>query len=111
MINTLSPCQSCQSAQENWICLLCYGVYCGRFIEEHMLFHYLETEHALALSFSDLSVWCYKCDAYIDNPILFKYKNLAHLNKFGEELVWSYGNTDIVLIDDSTGPTAAPKEI
>lgn len=46
--------------------------------------------HSLALSFSDLSVWCYKCEAYIDNPILHKYKNLAHLNKFDEELVWSY---------------------
>lgn len=55
-----------------------------------MIKHYAQTDHSLTLSFSDLSVWCYKCDAYIDNPILFKYKNLAHINKFGEELPWAF---------------------
>lgn len=65
-----------------------------------MLFHHLETEHPLALSFSDLSVWCYKCEAYIDNPALFPYKNLAHQSKFGEPLVWSYGTDSLFLETD-----------
>lgn len=72
-----------------------------------MLFHHLEQEpkrehehepgHALALSYSDLSVWCFKCENYIDNPILFKYKNLAHRDKFGEDMVWCYDTQPILL--------------
>lgn len=62
-----------------------------------MLFHHMESDHALALSFSDLSVWCFKCENYIDNAILFKYKNLAHRDKFGEDMVWCYDSDSIVL--------------
>lgn len=92
-INTSERCSDCDSVNENWICLGCARIYCGRFVNEHMLNHFMESDHPLALSFADLSVWCYKCDSYIDNPRLFKYKNLAHLSKFGEEMLWSYGNT------------------
>lgn len=56
-------------------------------------------EHQLALSFSDLSVWCYACMSYVDNPTLHKFKNLAHLNKFGENLVWSYGENLSIILD------------
>uniref|UniRef100_A0A804PSH2 UBP-type domain-containing protein n=1 Tax=Zea mays TaxID=4577 RepID=A0A804PSH2_MAIZE len=28
--------------------------------------HEEETGHCLALSFSDLSVWCFSCDSYLD---------------------------------------------
>lgn len=62
-----------------------------------MLFHHMESDHALALSYTDLSVWCFKCENYIDNPILFKYKNLAHRDKFDEDMVWSYGTENIFL--------------
>lgn len=56
-----------------------------------MLYHYLNNEdHPLTLSFADLSIWCYTCEAYIDNPDLFVYKNLAHRDKFGEEMVWPF---------------------
>lgn len=99
-IKTTTSCQSCESPLENWICLMCYHVYCGRYIMEHMLYHHLETDHPLTMSFNDLSVWCYKCEAYIDNPVLFKYKNLAHNDKFGEEMTWSYGSDSIVLEGD-----------
>lgn len=65
-----------------------------------MLFHHVETEHALALSYSDLSVWCFKCENYIDNPVLFKYKNLAHRDKFNEDMVWCY-NTEAIVLDSA----------
>lgn len=62
--------------------------------------HFESSEHPLTLSFSDLSVWCYACEAYVDNPQLHKYKNLVHKSKFdGEELVWSYGNEETMVID------------
>lgn len=83
----------CQTQIENWICLICFKIFCSRFINEHSHLHFISTEHPLTLSFSDLSVWCYVCEAYVDNPKLHKFKNLAHRSKFnGEELVWSYGN-------------------
>lgn len=55
--------------------------------------HSLETTHPLALSFSDLSVWCYLCEAYVDNSKLHVFKNLLHRHKFGEDMVWSYPDT------------------
>lgn len=50
--------------------------------------------HALALSLADLSVWCYACEAYVDNARLYRYKNAAHVDKFGEPMPWSYGDDD-----------------
>jgi hypothetical protein len=42
-------------------------------------------EHCLAMSFSDLSVWCYKCDYYITHDILRAgVLNELHKAKFGE---------------------------
>ena len=84
------PCKECSSTAENWMCLCCHTVLCGRYVMEHMMFHNLETSHPLALSFSDLSVWCYPCESYIDNSQLHIYKNLAHRHKFGEDMQWSY---------------------
>ncbi|KDR24372.1 Histone deacetylase 6 [Zootermopsis nevadensis] len=89
-----SPCAECRSVQENWVCLVCYTVHCGRYISEHMMLHGQETSHPLTLSFSDLSVWCYGCEAYIDNQILYAAKNAVHRSKFGEDMPWSYGDTN-----------------
>jgi histone deacetylase 6 len=49
--------------------LQCLQVHCGRYINEHMMLHGHSTSHPLTLSFSDLSVWCYACEAYIDNQV------------------------------------------
>ena len=51
--------------------LKCLEVHCSRYVNEHMLFHGIDKgdDHRLSLSFSDLSVWCYACDAYVDNPV------------------------------------------
>ncbi|XP_034252879.1 histone deacetylase 6 isoform X1 [Thrips palmi] len=91
-IDTNALCESCSSPQENWTCLVCYKVLCGRYVNEHMSGHGHEVGHPLTLSFSDLSVWCYECEAYIDNAILYAAKNAAHRSKFGEDLPWSYGD-------------------
>lgn len=40
-----------------------------------MLKHNEETQHPVALSFSDLSYWCYTCDAYITNGLLNVLRN------------------------------------
>lgn len=75
-IDIYKPCTECSSVSENWICLKCHTVLCARNIKKHALIHAQETQHPIALSFSDLSVWCYLCESYIDSPVSFKYSQL-----------------------------------
>lgn len=89
-VDVTRPCEDCGSDAENWICLTCYQVFCGRYVNEHMVTHGAVAEHPVVLSFSDLSVWCYLCESYVHNQILFDAKNAAHCAKFGEEIPpWS----------------------
>uniref|UniRef100_A0A672IQ56 Protein deacetylase HDAC6 n=1 Tax=Salarias fasciatus TaxID=181472 RepID=A0A672IQ56_SALFA len=89
-IDVFLPCQDCGADTENWTCLTCYQVFCGRYVNEHMVTHGVVSEHPVVLSFADLSVWCYLCEAYVHNQILFEAKNAAHCAKFGEEIPpWS----------------------
>lgn len=89
-IDVFQSCQDCGSDAENWTCLTCYQVFCGRYVNEHMVTHGVVAEHPMVLSFCDLSVWCYLCEAYVHNQILFEVKNAAHCAKFGEEIPpWS----------------------
>ncbi|XP_055999659.1 histone deacetylase 6-like isoform X2 [Ostrea edulis] len=85
-IDTGAPCEDCGDVSENWVCLVCYKIYCSRFVNEHMLMHGVMEQHLMCLSFSDLSIWCYGCDHYIDNIVLFEAKNAAHRHKFGSSL-------------------------
>lgn len=84
-----TPCQTCQHPTENWLCLSCKQVLCSRFVNKHMLHHSRDTNltHCVALSFSDLSVWCFSCDAYLDPqliPQLRPLHQLAYILKFGQ---------------------------
>ncbi|XP_069503572.1 histone deacetylase 6 [Ambystoma mexicanum] len=85
-LNVKEACQDCGSTEENWVCLVCYEVYCGRYINEHMLMHGLSSGHMVVLSYSDLSVWCYSCESYVHNEVLSDAKNVAHLMKFGVDV-------------------------
>ncbi|XP_060619126.2 histone deacetylase 6 isoform X1 [Anolis sagrei] len=85
-LNVLEPCSECGSKVENWICLVCYKVCCGRYINQHMVAHNSESGHPLVLSFADLSAWCYECQAYVHHPTLFEAKRLAHTMKFGVDM-------------------------
>lgn len=86
-----TPCAECDQVGENWVCLICYQVHsnlifphahnstviahfalqvmCSRYVAGHMVIHGQTSGHNLVLSFSDLSVWCYACDAYIHNEV------------------------------------------
>ncbi|GFT75235.1 histone deacetylase 6 [Nephila pilipes] len=81
-LNPRASCQACKDPNENWVCLHCYQVYCGRFVNQHMVQHGIDMKHYLTLSYSDLSVWCYACDAYIHNNLLVPIKEHAHDAKF-----------------------------
>ena len=98
-------CENCDNIGENWICLVCqrYGletkflksfsyiniafflfyfrVFCSRYVQEHMLFHSIESQHLVTLSFSDISVWCYACEDYVSI-----YHFLYNHNKIRKDL-------------------------
>ncbi|KAK1324069.1 hypothetical protein QJS10_CPA02g00307 [Acorus calamus] len=81
-----SHCSRCDHPAENWLCLSCKDVLCSRFINKHMLKHYQESRHCIALSYSDLSVWCFSCDSYLDAQMILQLRpvyEIAHLLKFG----------------------------
>ncbi|KAK3093700.1 hypothetical protein FSP39_019032 [Pinctada imbricata] len=105
-IDTGLPCETCGDASENWICLVCYKVYCSRFVQEHMLMHGLETQHLMCLSFSDLSVWCYGCDHYIDNEVSYMYVTVHDVEAQYLILLYKYSSIDL-----SDGPLYKDKEM
>ena len=47
-----------------------------------MVMHAVETSHLMCLSFSDLSVWCNGCEAYVDHERSFLAKDALHRAKF-----------------------------
>ncbi|XP_058873078.1 LOW QUALITY PROTEIN: histone deacetylase 6 [Acipenser ruthenus] len=85
-LDVFGPCRDCGSEAENWVCLVCYQVHCGRYVNQHMMEHRQSSAHMLVLSFSDLSVWCYGCEAYVHHQVLHDAKNAAHRIKFGENM-------------------------
>nr|KAF6294602.1 histone deacetylase 6 [Pipistrellus kuhlii] len=89
-LDVTQPCQDCGAPQENWVCLSCYEVYCSRYINAHMVRHYESSGHPLVLSYTDLSTWCYPCQAYVHHQTLLEVKNVAHQNKFGEDMPHSH---------------------
>ncbi|VIO88225.1 Uncharacterized protein BM_BM4007 [Brugia malayi] len=82
-INALACCSECHSNEEQWVCLTCYLVNCSRYIAGHAVYHQMRTGHSMALSLTDLSVWCYPCESYVHHEVLIPAKNAAHQSKFG----------------------------
>ncbi|XP_062890991.1 histone deacetylase 6 isoform X3 [Mobula hypostoma] len=83
-LDVWQPCQECRAEGENWVCLSCYQVYCGRYVNAHMESHWRESGHPFVLSYADLSAWCYDCDAYVHHEVLLPVKEEAHRMKFGQ---------------------------
>ncbi|XP_043222780.1 histone deacetylase 6-like [Amphibalanus amphitrite] len=85
-INASALCADCGDSQENWVCLTCYQVCCGRYRSCHMLDHGAVTGHCMVLSLADLTVWCYVCENYIHHERLTAAKRSAHHSKFGVDM-------------------------
>ena len=92
-IHLNSSCTDCENTNENWVCLKCGIVKCSRYVNEHMLMHALESNHALALSLSDLSFWCYHCESYIVDLDLTDIYRLFSTKKFGNQKPNTYNST------------------
>lgn len=85
-----APCCLGCTSTENWACLTCGAVHCGRYVNKHAVAHHEATKeqtpigHAVALSWADLSTWCYVCDGYVTHPRLEVLTARASALKFGE---------------------------
>lgn len=79
---------TCKHVGENMMCFTCGAVFCGRHAKGHMLKHFEETNHSIVCAFqTDLSCWCYSCEAYINesNPKITPLHRLLYAAKFGSE--------------------------
>ena len=92
-------CQSCANSGENWICLTCHLVFCSRYVQKHMVEHSEEQSHPIALSFSDLSAWCFVCDDYIANDKLYHLENALHQNKFNGEIMPRKSTNETMILE------------
>ncbi|KAH3732774.1 ADPribosylglycohydrolase superfamily protein [Pelomyxa schiedti] len=78
-------CFMCAETHENWLCVKCYTIGCSRHVQGHLKEHHFTSGHCIAVSFMDLSFWCYLCDSYIIHPTLLPLYNKLHIAKFGCE--------------------------
>uniref|UniRef100_A0A914RFB2 UBP-type domain-containing protein n=1 Tax=Parascaris equorum TaxID=6256 RepID=A0A914RFB2_PAREQ len=49
-----------------------------RYVGGHAVIHRNTSGHPMAISLTDISVWCYVCEAYVHNDILLPAKNEVH---------------------------------
>eukprot|EP01126_Amoeba_proteus_P048821 TRINITY_DN5667_c0_g1_i3.p1 TRINITY_DN5667_c0_g1~~TRINITY_DN5667_c0_g1_i3.p1 ORF type:complete len:118 (-),score=15.77 TRINITY_DN5667_c0_g1_i3:191-544(-) len=77
-----AACSDCHTSFENWLCLTCPKVSCSRYVAGHAAVHAEKSGHHIALSFSDLSVWCYSCDSYIVDYSLDPILHAVRTGKF-----------------------------
>ncbi|XP_059061543.1 ubiquitin carboxyl-terminal hydrolase 3-like [Achroia grisella] len=60
-------CSGCGVKEQNWLCLQCGVVNCGRYVNGHAKQHAEDSDHQLCMSCDVYSVYCYKCDDYVSN--------------------------------------------
>nr|XP_049702253.1 ubiquitin carboxyl-terminal hydrolase 3 isoform X1 [Helicoverpa armigera] len=62
-------CSECAVEEQNWLCLHCGVVNCGRYVKGHAKLHAETLDHQLCMSCDVYSVYCYKCDDYVSNDL------------------------------------------
>ena len=72
------------ASRENWLCLQCGTTRCSRYVKKHQLEHAAIAGHPTALSLSDLSTWCFRCDCYVRHPRLSPIVTRMQALKHGE---------------------------
>ncbi|ORY44772.1 zf-UBP-domain-containing protein [Rhizoclosmatium globosum] len=67
--NPSPHCETCNTSQNLWICLICGNVGCGRYQSAHAAAHYTETSHLYSLELETQRVWDYAGDGYVHRLI------------------------------------------
>jgi NAD-dependent SIR2 family protein deacetylase len=114
--------EECDETKENYLCLKCHKVFCGRWKNAHMIQHEEllgeSHHHSIACGLSDLSFWCYECDSYLNHEKILEiwqvYAQL-HQAKFGEPPSNATDVTPISAVDTTTqhqeGKTPETEEV
>ncbi|WVQ83721.1 hypothetical protein IAT38_005865 [Cryptococcus sp. DSM 104549] len=70
-ITRLTRCSMCSSTENNWICVVCGVVGCGRYDpgKGHARRHWEESGHVLAMELETQRVWDYEGDNYVHRLI------------------------------------------
>ncbi|OCF44549.1 BRCA1-associated protein [Kwoniella heveanensis CBS 569] len=70
-VTRLTKCSMCDSTENNWICVVCGVVGCGRYEPQkgHARRHWEESGHVLAMELETQRVWDYKGDNYVHRLI------------------------------------------
>lgn len=59
------PCADCGDVTKNWACLTCHGIFCGQYVRDHFMQHFLANkDHCVGISSSNI-LWCCKCEQHI----------------------------------------------
>lgn len=70
MYLSFAPKTECNLTADNWMCLHCGIVLCGRYVNAHALAHYRQSTggcHSVCLNLHNSSVFCYACDEFVNN--------------------------------------------
>ncbi|CAH0718205.1 unnamed protein product, partial [Brenthis ino] len=65
-------CSECAIKEQNWLCLHCGVINCGRYANGHAKQHAESQDHHVCMSCDAYSVYCYKCDDYVSNEAEFQ---------------------------------------
>lgn len=68
-ITRLTRCGMCDNSEDNWICVVCGVVGCGRYSKGHARRHWKESGHVLAMELETQRVWDYNGDNYVHRLI------------------------------------------
>ncbi|CAH8557764.1 unnamed protein product [Heterobilharzia americana] len=60
-------CSNCHTTESVWACLSCCNFACGRYMSEHALLHFKQTNHPLCIEVNEKFVYCYICDDFVLN--------------------------------------------
>jgi len=83
-----NQCEECDNTGENWLCLQCHRLLCGRFARGHLASHRESSGHMIAAGLTDISFWCEACDSYLYHrtiPALYRVYAALYRGKFGED--------------------------
>jgi len=83
-------CLVCCSENENWLCLHCGRIFCGRYVEGHSEAHGLKANHPIVMSLRDLSFWCYGCQTHLEHPF---YPRLRKIYMFMHNIRFPHQKT------------------
>lgn len=72
-------CSECAIEDQNWLCLQCGAVNCGRYANGHAKLHAESSDHQLCMSCDVYSVYCYKCNDYVSNE--YEYQTIDKIRQ------------------------------